>query len=122
MKETPAETPAAAAVVDSPLQLEGNPTVTLDLNVVGNGTKVQFAESVLGNLGESNGYQPRHVEVNGLTSLEQGIVARLRAGLEANHATYTRGNGRTKHVESAADAIRWLIQEVGRLSIAAAGS
>ena len=56
------------------------------------------------------------------SELQEPHQAEWFARLEANHATITRRNGRTKHVDSAADAIRWLLQEVGRLSVAAAGT
>jgi hypothetical protein len=82
-----------------------------------------MCQSVLGNLGPVNGgYHARHVDVGGLSAVEQEVLARLRAGLIANHATIRKAGERTKHVESSADTVRWLLQQLAGLSIATAGS
>jgi hypothetical protein len=62
------------------------------------------------------------VDVGGLSAVEQEVLARLRAGLIANHATIRKAGERTKHVESSADTIRWLLQQLAGASIATAGS
>lgn len=86
------------------------------------GTSPCICQHVLGNLATAGGYRSRHIDLQ-LSAGEQEVVARLRAGLVERHATLVpKGEGRGKHVESANDAVRWLIQQVAGLSIAAAGS
>lgn len=76
-----------------------------------------ICDRMLENLAEAEGYRARHIDLQ-LSAGEQEIVARMRAGLAANHVQLTTG----KHVETANDTIRWLIQQISELSIAAAGS
>ena len=89
------------------------------------GTSPCICQSVLGNLATAAGYRSRHIDLQ-LSAGEQEVVARLRAGLIASHAQLAPKSDQArcggKHVESANDAVRWLIQQVAGLSIAAAGS
>jgi hypothetical protein len=57
--------------------------------------------------GEAPGFQTKHIELQ-LSAEEAAIVARLRVGLSEEHRQLAKG----KHVESANDAVRWLIQQV----------
>jgi len=42
----------------------------------------------------------------------RGRFQRLVHGLQSTHATFELPGGRTMHVDSAADAIRWLISQL----------
>jgi hypothetical protein len=57
--------------------------------------------------GEAPGFQTKHIELQ-LSTEEAAIVARLRVGLSEEHRQLAKG----KHVESANDAVRWLIQQI----------
>jgi hypothetical protein len=76
--------------------------------------KLDFAESVLGNLADdAPGYQTNHIELNNLSAAERDFLARLRVGLAERHAVLASG----KHVEGAAHAVRWLIQQAMLLAM-----
>lgn len=118
IQEMPAEGPSPEALERQARMLEPQIAAAEKLQkqilaAIDDGPKLKFAEAVLGNLSdEGDGYAASHVEVGNLKPAERDILKRLRTGLSDAHVKLESG----KHVESAADVVRWLLQQVATLA------